>query len=166
MLQEGTDLLGPLVVSGHAQAVRIAMEHYTAAGAKRAIELPVSAPFHSPLMVPAADGLKPWLDEIDFKPPLVPVVANLTVEPYPADTKQHPLLLHAQIFNPVRWVETMDYFVAQEVTHLLEVGPGKVLRMLAAKTTRQMQGFNIDTTADQAGLADWLAASDDMEEGA
>jgi len=144
------------VVSGHAGAVHTAMERYTAAGAARVVELPVSAPFHSPLMVPAADGLKPRLDGLAFSAPKVPVIANLTVEPYPADPAQHPLLLHAQIFNPVRWVETLEYFAEHGVTHLLEVGPGKVLRMLSMKTDRRIKAFNIELAADLAKLDGWL----------
>jgi [acyl-carrier-protein] S-malonyltransferase len=155
-----------IVVSGHAAAVQTAMERYQAAGAKRVVELPVSAPFHSPLMVPAADGLKPRLNGINFRPARVPVIANLTVEPYPAEAEQHPLLLHAQIFNPVRWTETVEYFRDHGVTHVLEVGPGKVLRLLTMKTARQLKAYNVDTTADAAGLADWLAAAADAGEGA
>jgi len=154
-----------IVVSGHAAAVQAAMERYQAAGAKRVVELPVSAPFHSPLMVPAADGLKPRLNGIAFRQTTVPVIANLTVEPYPAEAEQHPLLLHAQIFNPVRWTETVEYFRDHGVTHVLEVGPGKVLRLLTMKTARQLKAYNIDTAADAAGLADWLAAVDDAGEG-
>jgi len=145
-----------IVVSGHAVAVQAAMERYQAAGAKRVVELPVSAPFHSPLMVPAANGLKPRLSEIEFRPPQVPVIANLTVEPYPDDVAQYPLLLHAQIFNPVRWTETIEYFRDHGVTHLLEIGPGKVLRMLAMKTARELKTYNIDTVDDLQGLRAWL----------
>jgi len=145
-----------IVVSGDANAVAIAMEHYQGAGAKRVVELPVSAPFHSALMVPAADALKPRLMSLDFTPPQVPVIANLTVQPYPGDPAQCPLLLHAQIFNPVRWAETLHYFVAEGVTRLLEVGPGKVLRMLAVKTTRELSAFNIEHEIDREKLASWL----------
>lgn len=146
-----------VVVSGHADAVRAAMPLYEAAGAKRAVELPVSAPFHSPLMVPAADGLKPWLARIPFLRAETPVLANLTAEPYPGTPEQYPLLLHAQIFNPVRWVETIEYFTARGVTHLLEVGPGKVLRMLSVKTAKDIKMMNIDLENDHDALRGWLA---------
>lgn len=153
-----------IVVSGHAAAVRAAMDRYLAAGAKRVVDLPVSAPFHSPLMVPAADGLKPRLSEIAFQPAAVPVIANLTVEPYPSEAEQYPLLLHAQIFNPVRWTETVEYLRDHGVTHVLEIGPGKVLRMLAAKTARGLKTYNIDTVEDLAGLQTWLADDHSAEE--
>jgi [acyl-carrier-protein] S-malonyltransferase len=147
------------VVSGHAQAVAEALPLYTAAGAKRVTELPVSAPFHSTLMAPAADGLKPLLQALPFSATHVPVISNLAVQPYPADPVQYPLFLHAQIFNPVRWVETVQYFVAQGVTHVLEVGPGKVLRLLAVKTSRELKTLNIELEADLEALAAWLGAA-------
>jgi [acyl-carrier-protein] S-malonyltransferase len=146
------------VVSGSAAAVREAIPLYEQAGARRVVELPVSAPFHSPLMVPAADGLKPRLEALSFAPPRTPVISNLTVEPYPSDPAQYPLLLHAQIFNPVRWAETCEYLAAHGVTHLLEVGPGKVLRMLAVKTVRDMGACNVDQEPDRARLAEWLGS--------
>jgi [acyl-carrier-protein] S-malonyltransferase len=148
------------VVSGHAAAVAEAMPRYTAAGAKRVAELPVSAPFHSALMTPAADGLKPILGSLPFKRPKVPVISNLAVQPYPDDPVQYQLLLHAQIFNPVRWVETMQYFAAQGVTHLLEVGPGKVLRMLAVKTNRELHSMSIEFETDIEGVIEWLSGAE------
>ena len=98
------------------------------------------------------------LAEIAWRPPRVPVVANLTVHPYPGDTAQYPLILHAQIFNPVRWAETVRYFAASGVTHLLEVGPGKVLRMLTPKITKEIATFNIETEAELGALHEWAAA--------
>jgi len=146
-----------IVVSGSAQAVALASERYTAAGAKRVVELPVSAPFHCALMVPAADGLKPRLTTLEFAVPHVPVVANLTVQPYPADTVEYAKILHAQIFNPVRWTETVQYFAMHKVTHLLEVGPGKVLRGLAMKTARELKTMNLESEADLGAVANWVA---------
>lgn len=144
------------VVSGHADAVHAAMQGYTAAGAKRVIELPVSAPFHCELMLPAADGLNPLLETVQFNPTEVPVLANLTVQPYPADVSQYPMLLHAQIFNPVRWTDTLDWFSSHGITALLEVGPGKVLRMLTVKTTKEIRAASIDSRTELAGLELWL----------
>ena len=155
-----------IVVSGHSGAVAAAMPRYTEAGAARVVELPVSAPFHSPLMVPAADGLKPRLDGLEFKPAAVPVVANLTAQPYPSDPAQYPLMLHAQIFNPVRWTDTVRFFHEQGVTHLLEVGPGKVLRMLTMKIERSIKAFNIELEAEHGKLNEWLAEALGQEAGA
>ena len=155
-----------VVVSGSAIAVEAAMPKYSEAGAKRVVPLPVSAPFHSGLMVPAADGLKPTLDSLAFRAPQVPVVANLTVQEYPADTGDYPKLLHAQIFNPVRWQETILLFAARGVNALLEVGPGKVLRTLVPKITKDIKGNNIELEASREALGDWLSGLDAKEAGA
>jgi [acyl-carrier-protein] S-malonyltransferase len=145
-----------IVVSGAAAAVAAAEGRYTAAGAKRVVPLNVSAPFHSSLMVGAADGLRPTLDQAEWQPVREPVIANLTVQSYPEDTEQYPLLLHAQIFNSVRWTDTVQVMASHGVTHLLEVGPGKVLRMLAMKTIRDIQTFNIEEPEQLDALEDWL----------
>ena len=145
------------MVSGSAAAVAKAGPEYSGAGAKRVVELPVSAPFHCALMKPAADNLMPRLKEIAFAATNTPVVANLTVQPYPADASQYPLVLHAQIFNPVRWTETVEYFAGNGVTHLLEVGPGKVLRMLTPKISRAIRAFNIESISQVGDLENWLA---------
>lgn len=147
-----------VVVSGAAQAVAQALPLFAEAGAKRVVELPVSAPFHSSLMLPAANGLKPALDAAEFSAARVPVVANLTASPYPADPAQYPLLLHAQIFNPVRWTETVQYLAAQGVTHLLEIGPGKVLRMLAVKIAKNIKSNSLESVTQLADVFDWLRA--------
>jgi [acyl-carrier-protein] S-malonyltransferase len=145
-----------IVVSGNAAAVARASGLYSQAGARRVVPLNVSAPFHSSLMVGAADALKPQLDALNWRPTREPVIANLTVQPYPADPAEYPMLLHAQIFNSVRWTETIQLMSAKGVTHLLEVGPGKVLRMLAIKTVRGMQTFNMEQPEQMAALDDWL----------
>jgi [acyl-carrier-protein] S-malonyltransferase len=145
-----------IVVSGDAAAVAAASAHYTAAGAKRVVPLNVSAPFHSSLMVGAADGLRDMLAAADWAPCSDPVLSNLTVQAYPEDTAQYPLLLHGQIFNSVRWTDTVQYMASRGVTHLLEVGPGKVLRMLAVKTVRALQTFNVEEPDQLEALDDWL----------
>lgn len=149
--------LEQVVVSGAAEAVRAAMPRFTEAGAKRVVELPVSAPFHSSLMVPAAEGLQPLLAATPFSAPEYRVIANLTAEPYPADTSQYPLILAAQIYNSVRWVQTVEYFYEEGVTHLLEVGPGRVLRMLTPKITPDIKASNIEKVEQLGELRRWLA---------
>ncbi len=103
-------------------------------------------------MRPAADGLYSRLEETSFRPVATPVVANLTAEPYPDDSHTYYKVLHAQIFNSVRWTETVQYFAAQGVTHLLEVGPGKVLRMLTPKITRMSKPQSGEHCAGRRGL--------------
>lgn len=154
-----------IVVSGEAGAVDQASARYLEAGAKRVVELPVSAPFHCALMVPAANGLKPDLEGTRFTPTSVPVVANLTAEPYPDDTRQYPLLLHAQIFNPVRWSDTVLYLAAHGVTHLLEIGPGKVLRTLTPRITRDLRAFNLEHSDQLRNLHEWAAPMADNAAG-
>jgi [acyl-carrier-protein] S-malonyltransferase len=148
--------LEQVVVSGAAEAVRAAMPRFTDAGAKRVIELQVSAPFHSSLMVPAAEGLQPLLSHTQFLPTQTPVIANLTAQPYPAGAAEYPMILAAQIYNSVRWVQTVQYFVEQGVTHLLEVGPGKVLRMLTPKITADIKAAYIEKVEQLEELRSWL----------
>jgi [acyl-carrier-protein] S-malonyltransferase len=149
--------LEQIVVSGAVAAVAKAMPLYSEAGARRVVELAVSAPFHSSLMAPAANGLKPMLDGASWSAVSTPVIANLTASPYPDDHAQYPLLLHAQMFNPVRWTETVQYMAAQGVTHLLEVGPGKVLRMLTPKITKDINAANIEFPGQLDEVLGWLA---------
>jgi len=148
--------LEQVAVSGAADAVRTAMPLFTDAGAKRVVELPVSAPFHSSLMVPAAKGLRPLLAETAYAAPQYSVLANLTGEPYPNDPAQYQLILAAQIYNSVRWVQTVQHFADSGVTHLLEVGPGKVLRMLTAKIAPEIKASNIEKVEQLDGLREWL----------
>lgn len=149
--------LEQVVVSGAAEAVRAAMPLFTEAGAKRVIELQVSAPFHSSLMVRAAEGLQPMLTHTQFLPTQTPVVANLTAQPYPAGVAEYPMILAAQIYNSVRWVQTVQYFAEQGVTHLLEVGPGKVLRMLTPKITPDIKANYMEKVEQLDELRSWLA---------
>jgi [acyl-carrier-protein] S-malonyltransferase len=151
--------LEQVVVSGTAQAVHESMPRFSEAGAKRVVELQVSAPFHSSLMAPAAEGLRPLLSGTAFSAPAHSVVANLTAQPYPADPAHFALILAAQIYNSVRWVQTVQFFAEQGVTHLLEVGPGRVLRMLTPKITTEIKAANIEKVEQLDELRTWLAAA-------
>jgi [acyl-carrier-protein] S-malonyltransferase len=115
-----------IVIAGHREAVERAVAAAKARGAKRAITLPVSAPFHSPLMKPAAERLAAYLARVAVNPTVVPVVHNADVR-----TAETPdairAALAAQAASPVRWVETIREFAAQGITHVIECGPGKVL---------------------------------------
>ena len=117
---------GQLVIAGHTAAVEAAVALCKAAGAKRAMLLAVSAPFHSPLMKPAADEFETVLARVEVRSPSIPVIQNadLNASQDPAIIKRN---LVAQIASPVPWVATMNLFVKRQVTQLLEVGPGKVL---------------------------------------
>src|SRR5262249_19619145 len=114
------------VIAGHAEAVNRACELAKAAGAKRAILLPVSAPFHCPLMLPAQARLKPELDAMTLRPLRIPLVNNWQARLVtdPAEARRG---LVEQIPNPVRWTETIQLLRENGVTQAYEIGPGTVL---------------------------------------
>lgn len=137
---------GQVVVSGNKEAV----EHAAAETAKRgarAVMLPVSAPFHCPLMQPAADAMKAALAEAALRDPVVPVIANVTAEPVSdADTIRG--LLVAQVTAMVRWRESVLYMKGQDVDMLVEVGAGRVLSGLARRIDREIKGVPVHTPAE------------------
>jgi [acyl-carrier-protein] S-malonyltransferase len=144
--------VGQTVIAGHKAAVERAMEACKARGAKRAVALPVSAPFHSSLLRPAADKLALALACIDVKAPLVPVVNNVDVaiENDPALIKD---ALIRQAYNPVRWVETIRKMAGMGITLVAECGPGKVLAGLAKRCADGVNGIALaDAAAIEAHL--------------
>ena len=114
------------VIAGSKAGVEKACEVLKAQGAKRALLLPVSAPFHSSLMKPAAERLKEKLAATSFAPPAVPVVNNIDVK-VESDAVAIRAALYRQAFGPVRWVESVQALKALGLRHILECGPGKVL---------------------------------------
>jgi [acyl-carrier-protein] S-malonyltransferase len=143
---------GQVVIAGEKAAVERAMEACKAKGAKRAMLLPVSAPFHSTLMQPAADKLKTYLAQVSLSAPRIDVVNNVdvAVERDPARIKD---ALFRQAASPVRWVETIRKMVDSGVTHIVECGPGKVL---AGMTKRIAPGVKSFAAADRASLEEAL----------
>lgn len=144
---------GQIVISGDKQAVERGAAACTARGAKRALMLPVSAPFHSALMQPAAEAMLDALAKVRKNAPAVPVVANVAVTPLddPAEIADR---LVEQVTGRVRWRETVEWFGAHGVTTLYEVGAGKVLSGLARRINRDLATANIGTPADvEAALA-------------
>lgn len=141
------------VIAGHKAAVERAAEACKAGGAKRAVMLPVSAPFHSALMQPAADRLQAALENLEFKAPVIPVLNNVdvAVETDPVAIKA---ALVRQAAAPVRWVEIMRSMQASGVTHVFECGPGKVL---AGLTKRCADGLAGGAMNDLAGVDATLA---------
>ena len=139
---------GQTVIAGHKAAVERAMLACKARGAKMAKALPVSAPFHSSLIRPAADKLAARLGELDFKAPILPVINNVDVaiENDPAAIKD---ALIRQAYNPVRWVETIQAMAAMGVSTVAECGPGKVL---AGLTKRCADGIAGVALADVASI--------------
>ena len=138
------------VISGSKAAVDRACEVLKANGAKRALILPVSAPFHSSLMLPAAQKLQQRLAEIEFAAPQIALVNNIdvTVE---ADIDRIRDALYRQAFGPVRWVETVQALKARGIAHLVECGPGKVLAGMVKRIDPELTGVAM---FDPASLAD------------
>jgi [acyl-carrier-protein] S-malonyltransferase len=145
---------GQIVIAGHRAAVARAMEACKAKGAKRALPLPVSAPFHSSLMRPAADRLGGYLEKVALRAPRIDLVNNVDVEVRSEPAQIRDALVR-QAAAPVRWVETIRKMKAMGVTHVVECGPGKVLAGTAKRIDGDLHSF---AAADQASLAQALAA--------
>ncbi|MEE9317170.1 MAG: ACP S-malonyltransferase [Rhodospirillales bacterium] len=135
---------GQVVVSGSVAAVERAMEIAKTRGAKRAIMLPVSAPFHCSLMAPAADVMAKALAEVPMNPPPLPLVANVTAGPV-TDPKDIRRLLVEQVTGMVRWRECVLYLKGQGVDTLIEVGAGKVLAGLAKRIDGDLAATSVGT---------------------
>lgn len=143
-----------VVIAGHKAAVERACEAARAAGAKRALMLPVSAPFHSSLLRPAAEVLARALAEVDVQSPRIPVLNNVDVAMPDAPEAIRDALVR-QAWHPVRWVETIQAMEARGVTHIIECGPGKVLTGLTKRIGSNLIGLAI---TDPASLDAALAA--------
>lgn len=142
-----------VVIAGHKAAVERACEAAKAAGAKRAILLPVSAPFHSSLLEPAAAVLSKALNDVIVSAPAIPVINNVDVLA-PSDPASIRDALVRQAWHPVRWVETIRAIKEQGVTHVVECGPGKVLAGLVKRIDGELTGLAItDPASLDAALA-------------
>ncbi len=138
---------GQLVISGSKAAVELAAKLASEAGAKRAIMLPVSAPFHSSLMAPAANAMREALATVNKQAPVVPVIANVRVTPV-NDPSEIADLLVEQVTGQVRWRETVEWFAAHDVTTLYEIGSGKVLTGLARRISKDVSGVTVGTAEE------------------
>jgi [acyl-carrier-protein] S-malonyltransferase len=133
---------GQIVVAGHSKAVERAIERVKQEG-KKAVLLPVSAPFHSPLMKPAGDRLEKALEEISVSNLKVPVVTNVEAE---ANTLKERVkgLLVAQVSSPVRWEESMRKMIEKGIEQVVEIGPGKVLSGLMKRIDSRIETKNLE----------------------
>ncbi|MGH8735978.1 MAG: ACP S-malonyltransferase [Burkholderiales bacterium] len=145
---------GQVVIAGHKAAVARAMEACKAKGAKRALPLPVSAPFHSSLMQPAAARLRDYLERVEIVAPAVQLINNVDVAT-PSDPAKIKDALVRQAASPVRWVETIRWMSQSGVTHVIECGPGKILAGLVKRIAPGLQGIAL---SDRAALEQALAA--------
>jgi [acyl-carrier-protein] S-malonyltransferase len=133
---------GQIVISGAADNIARAMELAAAAGAKRAIPLQVSGAFHSPLMKPAVEGMRKYLDSVTYNTPVIPVIANVTAGPLTtADEVKKELI--DQLTSPVQWQRTVEYMVKEGVATIIEIGPGKVLTGLIGRINKEVRTINL-----------------------
>jgi [acyl-carrier-protein] S-malonyltransferase len=149
------------VISGAAAAVQLAADRCKEAGAKRTVMLQVSAPFHCALMQPAQDALAKDLESIVFSDPIVPIAANVDARLITRGPDSRDCLIR-QVTGPVRWVECIQFLIAQGATHFIEVGPGKVLTGLMRQIDRNQKTLNVEdsTSLDKtlSALANHFAA--------
>jgi [acyl-carrier-protein] S-malonyltransferase len=138
---------GQVVISGHATAVERAIELAKERGAKRAMPLPVSAPFHCALMQPAADEMQAALAAVDIQSPRVPIIANVTAGPV-SDPDAIRKLLVEQITGSVRWRESMIWLAENQAGELLELGSGKVLTGMARRIDERLSAKALNTAED------------------
>ena len=147
---------GQIVIAGHAEAVDAALAAAKARGGRKAMKLPVSAPFHSPLMEPAKTRMEPVLRGLSLKAPLCPLVNNVDAAAVVAPASILDGLIR-QIPGAVRWQQTMDFLLDQGVTSFLELGPGKVL---AGLVKRQAKERGLEVQAISLGAPEDLAQLD------
>jgi [acyl-carrier-protein] S-malonyltransferase len=138
---------GQVVISGHRAAVERAIEIAKSKGARRAMMLPVSAPFHCALMQPAADVMAQALARSTINPPLIPIVSNVSARPM-RDPKEIVRLLVSQVTGMVRWRESVSCMASAGVTDFYEIGAGKVLSGLVRRIAEGCRAFAIGTTED------------------
>ena len=141
-----------VVIAGHSAAVERGAAAAKARGARRAVMLPVSAPFHSSLLKPAAQRLEEYLASVAFNAPQIPVINNVDVAVV-NEPQRIKSALARQACHPVRWVEVIRHMAGTGVTHVAECGPGKVLSGLSKRIEGSLQGMAI---ADAASLAQAL----------
>jgi [acyl-carrier-protein] S-malonyltransferase len=149
---------GQVVVSGDKEAVDRAVEIARAKGAKRAMLLPVSAPFHCRLMQPAADVMAEALAKVTIKKPAAPLVSNVLAAPI-SDPDEIRRRLVEQVTGTVRWRESVAYMSAQGVTRFFEIGAGKVLSGLVKRIADGAIGIAVGGPADIAGAKEALIAA-------
>ncbi|HJV80533.1 ACP S-malonyltransferase [Noviherbaspirillum sp.] len=137
-----------VVIAGHKAAVERACEVAKAKGAKRALPLPVSAPFHSSLLKPASDRLREYMQNLAFAAPRIPLINNVDVA-IAQDVSSIKDALVRQAASPVRWVETVQKMKTEDITHVIECGPGKVLAGLTKRINSELIG---EAIVDQASL--------------
>nr|WP_321499188.1 ACP S-malonyltransferase [uncultured Dethiosulfovibrio sp.] len=146
---------GQVVISGHDEAIKKAVELLKAKGAKRAVPLNVSAPFHCRLMAPVADQLLKEMDRCSWSDSRWPLVANVSASSA-SSVKDIRDGLYRQTYSPVRWVESIRFMVESGVSSFLELGPGNVLSGLAKKCSKGVKTLSVGSSADLERAVDFL----------
>lgn len=138
---------GQIVITGMTKAVEEANEKLTEAGAKRAIMLNVSGPFHSPMLTKAGEELGSVLEQVELSELIVPYVTNVTAE-YVKDIKETKALLSKQVASSVRWQQSVEVMIADGVDTFVEIGPGKTLAGFMKKINKDVKVYNVGTVED------------------
>ena len=138
---------GQIVITGEGKAVEQAAEVLKAAGAKRAVMLNVSGPFHSPMLKKAGEELEKEMEHMTFTELQIPYVTNVTAE-YVSDISQTKTLLEEQVASSVRWQESMEKMIAEGVDTFVEIGPGKTLAGFMKKIDKSVKMYNIASWED------------------
>ena len=138
---------GQIVITGEGRAVEQAAEVLKAAGAKRAVMLNVSGPFHSPMLKKAGEELEKEMEHMTFTELQIPYVTNVTAE-YVSDISQTKTLLEEQVASSVRWQESMEKMIAEGVDTFVEIGPGKTLAGFMKKIDKSVKMYNIASWED------------------
>lgn len=138
---------GQIVITGETKAVEKAAEILKEAGAKRAVLLNVSGPFHSPMLKQAGEELAKEMEKVEMEPLQIPYVTNVTAE-YVTDIRETKKLLAEQVAASVRWQESVERMIAEGVDTFVEIGPGKTLAGFLRKIDRSVKVYNIGTWED------------------
>jgi len=146
---------GQVVISGHLDVLEQACEKLLALGAKRAVTLPVSAPFHSPLLAPAADRLADAMSQLTFRTPAFPVMSNVTARPHEPEPARIQELLVQQVTSPVRWEQSMRSLLDQGAGGFIELGPGKTLAGFLRRMDRSTSVWSCESpeTIDEVAIS-------------
>lgn len=148
---------GQIVITGETKAVEAAAVELKAAGAKRAVMLNVSGPFHSPMLKPAGEELKKEMDQMEFCELQIPYVTNVTAE-YVNDICETKELLAKQVSASVRWQESMEKMLSEGVDTFVEIGPGKTLNGFLRKISRDVKVYNVSAWEDVERVINELKA--------
>jgi [acyl-carrier-protein] S-malonyltransferase len=146
------------VISGDANAIKRAVELASQSGAKRAVILAVSAPFHSALMAPAQEKLEKDLKKIEFSPLRVPLVTNVDADTIETGDEAREALVR-QVTMPVRWEESVQLMIDEGVNTFVEVGPGRVLTGLLRQIERSVAALNVEDEKSLASTVDKIAGA-------